>query len=479
MDISVEGKCLRNLGQINVILGKNGCGKSTILRYFDQRRLSIPGVAQVKYISPERGGSLESSSGVFDSLRNNPQWGSDVLRVNRVDNFRQISFAEFQMLETLVLRSIESDHEIRKDFSNNFDNTMGIINQLLDNIKLVRDPRSGFEIRGTNNTEKRNPQTLSSGESELISLGIQILSFAYQADHESNRTKENLLLLDEPDVHLHPDLQVRLMKLLIEATKNKPIKTIIATHSTAILGALNQSGGRVHFMKKDQDELTFVPIDDQLKNILPVFGAHPLSNVFNQSPILLVEGESDVRIWQQAVRSSEGKIKLWPCGVGTKNKMDEYEDKVSAIIDSVYDSAKAFSLRDRDNDLCEIDDKTNVVRFRLNCCEAENLVLSDDVLASLKTDWEQMKNAIRLWLEKNTNHVKYSAMKAFAVSFDRKNAKVKDMRLIFIDLAGSNKPWEVVVGQTISELSASSSRTEGSLVDFLGTKIIAKLNLCP
>jgi hypothetical protein len=89
-----------------------------------------------------------------------------------------------------------------------------------------------------------------------------------------------------------------------------------------------------------------------------------------------------------------------------------------------------------------------------------------------------MKESVIGWLTKNLDHDKYNAMKAFAESFDRRNAKVKDMRLIFIDLAKSNKPWEVVVGQTIAKLSPSSSRADGSLADFLGKKIVSALNLC-
>lgn len=478
MDIPVSEKTLKNLASINVIVGKNGCGKSTILRHLDQHRQNIPELSLVKYIAPERGGNLQSDSRLLDELQNDANWRTNNTRRNRVENFRQISMAEFRLLETLVLRSIESNPAVREDLSFTFDNTLAQINKLLDNIKLVRGSRSGFEIQEKSNTDKRHSDSLSSGESELVTLAIEILSFAYLANHEENKTKKSLLLLDEPDVHLHPDLQDRLMKLLIEATKDKPIITIMATHSTAILGALNQQNAHVYFMKKDQNNLTFLPIDQQLQTILPVFGAHPLSNIFNQNPILLVEGEDDERIWQTVVRQSEGKIKIWPCGVDGIDNLNDYEDRVSALIASVYDDAKAFSLRDRDNDPYEIDDKNYVTRSRLNCYAAENLILSDDVLVSLGTNWEQMKKSISDWLTKNSDHDKYSAMKSFAESFDRQNVKVKDMRLIFIDLAKSNKPWEVVVGQTISKLSASSSREEGSLANFLGEKIVTALNLC-
>lgn len=67
----------------------------------------------------------------------------------------------------------------------------------------------------------------------------------------------------------------------------------------------------------------------------------------------------------------------------------------------------------------------------------------------------------------------------FAGNFDRRNANLKEIRLILMDLAGSNKPWEVAVGQGIAGLSATSSREDGSLSDLLGHKIIGALQLIP
>jgi len=58
-------------------------------------------------------------------------------------------------------------------------------------------------------------------------------------------------------------------------------------------------------MRPGDTDLQFAPIDDGLRKVLPVFGAHPLSNIFNQAPVLLLEGDDDERIWQQAVRSSQ------------------------------------------------------------------------------------------------------------------------------------------------------------------------------
>ena len=156
---------------------------------------------------------------------------------------------------------------------------------------------------------KLNATDISSGESELISLGIEILMFSA----EIVGGKLNLLLLDEPDVHLHPDLQARLIQLLITLVEERDFMVVIATHSTAILGGLSDyPGATACFMQAGMTNLTFETISDLHRRVLPVFGAHPLSNIFNQAPVLIVEGEDDQRVWQQAVRTSRNAIRLYP-----------------------------------------------------------------------------------------------------------------------------------------------------------------------
>ena len=54
-------------------------------------------------------------------------------------------------------------------------------------------------------------------------------------------------------------------------------------------------------MSFDQKEIDFKVISVVYRKVLPVFGAHPLSNIFNEAPILLVEGEDDERIWRAAM----------------------------------------------------------------------------------------------------------------------------------------------------------------------------------
>ena len=132
---------------------------------------------------------------------------------------------------------------------------------------------------------------------------------------------------------------------MINTLKDARVTLILATHSTALLAGLAEiEDVHVAFMKRKQTDLVFKKITDIDRTILPMFGAHPLSNVFNQAPIFLVEGEDDERIWQQAIRSSRGKISVFPCVINGNRNFLEFETEVNNIISSIYDNARGFSL---------------------------------------------------------------------------------------------------------------------------------------
>lgn len=475
MDIqNINNYTLRNLNKINIILGKNGCGKSNLLRNVEQGlNNQDESFGKIKYITPERGGVLTYEAGIEQSLIADINWLSSQRRSNQSIQFRQQSVGQYRRLETLVLREIEGDRRADQDYT--FDLYVQKINSLLDNIEIKRHD-AAFKIYRKGEVSELHPSVISSGESELISLGIECLIFS----RECMPDKENILFLDEPDVHLHPDLQMRLMHFLKDLLTEVNFRALIATHSTAILGALESYiDTHIAFMSFEQIDIEFKPISAVYKKILPVFGAHPLSNIFNEAPILLVEGEDDERIWQQAVRSSEGRIKLYPCSVGGIDFLNSFEEETQNIIQAVYDNAKAYSLRDRDEGDTQIDDLLPIVRMKLACRNAENLLLTDEVLSDLGIRWRELQEGISKWLANNSEHGHYQIMNRFMQEgFNRKNFDIKEIRNDLMGIIGSPKPWEVTIGKTVAQLTWDSStqyNQEGSIFSFLGEKTVKNI----
>jgi len=276
---ALSGYNLRGLSRKNILLGKNGCGKSRLLKLADQGLRGRPEVGAVRYLSPERGGVLQYEAGIEQNLTSSPAWLADSRRSNQAQQFRQQSAAQFRRLELLILREIEQNPALRADPGVTFDRTVARINTLLDRVYLTRaDP--AFRINDRKTDAPVQPQDISSGESELISLGIECLVF----EKESQPGKLNLLLMDEPDVHLHPDLQARFARFVEQMVAVSEVSVLIATHSTALLGAMSDyAETHLAFMRYGETDITFSPTTDTHRRVLPVFGAHPLSNVFKSS----------------------------------------------------------------------------------------------------------------------------------------------------------------------------------------------------
>jgi len=449
-----------------VLLGKNGSGKSSQLRALNARKS-----LNTKYISPERGGTLKYNPNVDNNMSNSESWLDDTRQKNRFEQFREQSAVQFRNLELLVLREIEQEEKKRKDTNYSFDVILGKINSLLPAIKLIRSDK-GFSIQSKSGTQIQE-EAISSGESELIALAIEVLVFSRSS------TKEKVLLLDEPDVHLHPDLQHKFVEFIESVAQETDMRVVIATHSTAIIGAFS-----------NQSDLSIVPISsrDQAKHIsfkrsrvcdeiIPVFGAHPLSSVFNLSPVILVEGDDDKRVLEQLTRSSNGKVKLSPCVVGTVSELNTWENWLNQFLPVLYDSPVGYSLRDLDgSQQTDIEDNGVVRRIRLNCYAIENILITDQCLSEHGFTPSIFKDELERWHNQYPNHKFAGDVEVLIGNFDnRRTIKVKNIRNIIVALLNTNKPWEVIVGQSIASNLTCSDSGEHSIKSYLGVKFVTEL----
>ena len=452
--------------RFTTLLGKNGAGKSTHLRALDSS-----GQFKSKYISPERGGVLKYDPNVDQNIANNEHWLASDRRKNRTEQFRPQSAVQFRNLEMLVLREIEKDQAKRGDATYTFDTTIERVNQLLPAISMLRADK-GFSIANKAGQAIQEDQ-MSSGESELIALAIEVLVFARQSG--DNR----ILLMDEPDVHLHPDLQQRFIAFVEETARKYDFRVVVATHSTAIICAFTQ-GADIKIApvaKRDQTDFQNFSYSDICHSILPIFGAHPLSAQFNKSSPLLVEGEDDRRVVDENVRSSNGRYMFSDCVVGTVNALNEWEQWLNTFLPSIYDDSKGFSLGDLDEAAtADIDDLQYVRRARLNCYAIENVLLTDESLATCNHTEASALAAFQDWIAQKPNHQATPELAALVNAFgNRRIFKIKDIRNLIVGLLGISKPWEVHVGQLIASAFDRANQAPNSLQTYLGPGVLMKI----
>jgi energy-coupling factor transporter ATP-binding protein EcfA2 len=74
-----------------------------------------------------------------------------------------------------------------------------------------------------------------------ILQAVQILAYV-------NLYKPHLLILDEPDAHLHPNNQRRLAKVLVELAEQRDFQILLSTHSRHLLDAL-RNDAKIHWIR--------------------------------------------------------------------------------------------------------------------------------------------------------------------------------------------------------------------------------------
>jgi ABC-type transporter Mla maintaining outer membrane lipid asymmetry ATPase subunit MlaF len=75
----------------------------------------------------------------------------------------------------------------------------------------------------------------------LVTIALDVLTIA--AIWEIEGKVRRIVLIDEPDAHIHPDLQVRFADFIFRIAEHYSLQIAIATHSTSLLAALGQFGG--------------------------------------------------------------------------------------------------------------------------------------------------------------------------------------------------------------------------------------------
>jgi ABC-type branched-subunit amino acid transport system ATPase component len=474
-ELTGQNAHLTGLNNINIIMGRNGAGKSRFLRSIEETINQDNTLFYVRYVSPERAGSFRRDGNVLTNMSNNPGWLRQTRAVNQASDFKAASAMLFREAETLYLRRLASTPEIRIDLTRNFQtDRLSKINRLLTNISLEMG-NADFEFRSLADGRMITPDQISSGESEAVALAAEIIYFFDTIDPE----KFNVLLLDEPDVHLHPDLQARLGKLIIGMLDEfkshaDSIAICLSTHSSPLVCSLAASPyvsiGTKSFA---EEKIELKAASAELRKIAPFFG-HPLSLSLSDDAALILEGEDDERVWQQAARTSHGRIKVFPVLAGSVDQQGKLETFCVDLLRTLYDNPVAFSLRDGDGVIDEpLEHRPPLKRYRLRCYAIENALLTDSCLAEMGITWEEFVAAATKWVDENPTHSDIALIEEIAGSHDRlRHKKIKKIRQLVCAIVGCKKPWEVVVGQAIGALTNEDLANSNMLVSFLGAEMV-------
>ncbi len=225
-------------------------------------------------------------------------------------------------------------------------------------------------------TEKQRKLDISNVGSGSLQV-IMLLAFFYARP-------ATVLLLDEPDAHLHIILQREVYDILRKAAQERDCQLLIATHSEILLDATDSS--RIISMVAGKVKRLISPVErDQLREALKRLRNVDLILGEEVGNVLYLEGESDERIlreWAKILDHPAKKYLEKPFihHLGGRS-LKEAKDHFFALR-AVFPNMKAICILDGDNkdepDEEMIRENLKVLRWRRY--EIENYLLSPDVL---------------------------------------------------------------------------------------------------
>ena len=135
--------------------------------------------------------------------------------------------------------------------------------ELLDSfaLKLIAENRKEYEVKVRRSPE--TPEVLITDVGFGVSQILPVLVLCYYAP------KGSTLILEQPEIHLHPAAQAGLADVFIEVIKNRNIQIIIESHSEHLLHRLQRRIAEGE-LPSDQAALYFTKIENGRSNLQPL-----------------------------------------------------------------------------------------------------------------------------------------------------------------------------------------------------------------
>jgi ABC-type hemin transport system ATPase subunit len=404
-------KCV-DVPRLMVIAGPNGSGKSTLLNAIR----STSGYSNVIYVGPHRamrkqqvqqrylyqqplsletllaGSSLQNMEGIRIFEGNRDPWGYD-----EAANYLKYALCQIEVDRSRAITArVDRDGGIAPgSIPDAWKPFRDLTSNLLPHLKFERIDSSNrnqvqvlFRVHHLDTLIDLDE--LSSGEKSIIQMfypmverHVKTLVSAIDTGDITIERRDICVLIDEPELHLHPNLQVKVLDYMRLLASSGQVQVIVATHSPTIVESATFDElyllRPVDLVKDGDNQLIRVAADDErLAALRSLFGT--TNNLTAMLPLLVVEGTATGTGRTVADRSvyralHPGFDRVTLIAGGGKNECRGLARSLSEALATFSASLKVTALLDRDTQR-ESDDHVTLLPVSM----IENFMLDPDVL---------------------------------------------------------------------------------------------------
>lgn len=359
---------------LTILLGPNGGGKSTLIEAF--RRLS--NVNDVSFTEGKRNKhagdrvSIEVDyNEISGKLKTVDKGGSETEWVStNNENPPKISFLPSRRVFSPYFSTGKWNRDFYYQQSSKFTNRAEPINNFshrlfnaLDNYEkfnAVFKNVYGKELNWTIDQNDNAQYYVKVGKPGNIfhnsdGMGEGLVSLLFLVDAIFESSEDEILVIDEPELSLHPQLQRRLMLALGDLAKNRQV--LFATHSPEMISIdAIVNGMEVSRVVDEKEGSKVYRLDSECRNIFrrlegDLFNPHAFAYesvacLFAEDDLVITEGQEDVVFFNKMIADLglDYSIPFWGFGAGGATKIKLIAKILNSLgfknISAVYDGDK-------------------------------------------------------------------------------------------------------------------------------------------
>lgn len=231
------------------------------------------------------------------------------------------------------------NNDINEHFKKVFtDLTLKIEPKNDDNIKLEDSFKKNHSVNIKKDGIEREEIFTQHGHGVIRQALFNFISFLKRS--KVGNKKEYLILFEEPELFLHPEIAFKLRQNLYALAENSPFQILCATHSPLMIDISKPHSSLVRIVKNLDETTEAFQVDDdvfrgdaekkQRIQMINRFNPHVCES-FYAKKVIIVEGDTEAIVFRDLINRFFNQFEIYVLNAGSKNNIPFFQEIFTAF----------------------------------------------------------------------------------------------------------------------------------------------------